>query len=212
MTVRRVLLCALVLLGCDAPSPPPSTPVSSAAVEPTTPVAASEPTNAPASTDAAITDVQRRDAVLALFAGDVDVGALPLHDVDPGTEFDPGLRDRIAPPASSGRVPRVRQEKATVTGALDKDIIRRIVRAHINEIRYCYNQVLVLDPHAGGRVELEFEIAKDGTVSRSTVKSSTVDDKAVAECMAKAVLRWKFPKPTEKSSVAVIYPFVLEAG
>jgi hypothetical protein len=43
-------------------------------------------------------------------------------------------------------VPTVRQAKATVTGALDKDIIRRIVRAHINEVRYCYNQGLARDP------------------------------------------------------------------
>ncbi|MCA9718997.1 MAG: AgmX/PglI C-terminal domain-containing protein, partial [Myxococcales bacterium] len=56
------------------------------------------------------------------------------------------------------RVPMVRQGKAQVQGALDKDIIRRIVRAHINEVRHCYNQGLSKDPNMKGRVAVQFTI------------------------------------------------------
>ncbi len=107
------------------------------------------------------------------------------------------------------RVPQVRQAKATVKGALDKDIIRRIVRAHINEVRACYNTGLTLNPKIGGRIEVEFVIDGKGVVSSSVVKTNTVPDTAVSRCVAKAVKRWKFPKPRGGGLVTVTYPFNL---
>jgi outer membrane biosynthesis protein TonB len=109
-------------------------------------------------------------------------------------------------------VPRVRQSKAAVTGSLDKDIIRRIVRAHINEVRYCYNQGLTRDPALAGKVSIQFTIAASGKVSVATVADSTLSDENVANCIAKAVKRWTFPKPTGGGVVVVTYPFVLEPG
>jgi len=110
------------------------------------------------------------------------------------------------------RVPRVRQAKAKVKGALDKDIIRRIVRAHINEVRYCYNQGLVRDPNLKGRVAVQFTIGPTGKVPVAVVQESSVKDRNVAQCIAKAVKRWSFPKPQGGGNVVVTYPFVLEPG
>ncbi|MEZ4380288.1 MAG: AgmX/PglI C-terminal domain-containing protein [Nannocystaceae bacterium] len=110
------------------------------------------------------------------------------------------------------RVPKVRQAKAQVQGALDKDIIRRIVRAHINEVRHCYNQGLSKDPNMKGRVAVQFTIGGAGNVPSAVVSESTIKDASVGNCIAKAVRRWKFPKPRGGGSVIVTYPFVLEAG
>ena len=110
------------------------------------------------------------------------------------------------------RVPRVRQAKAEVKGALDKDIIRRIVRAHINEVRYCYNQGLVRDPNLKGRVSVQFTIGPTGNVPVAVVQETSLKDGSVGQCIAKAVKRWKFPKPEGGGNVVVTYPFVLEAG
>ena len=110
------------------------------------------------------------------------------------------------------RVPKVRQAKAQVQGALDKDIIRRIVRAHINEVRHCYNQGLSKDPNLKGRVAVQFTIGGAGNVPSAVVSQSTIKDASVGNCIAKAVRRWKFPKPRGGGSVIVTYPFVLEAG
>jgi len=110
------------------------------------------------------------------------------------------------------RVPTVRQAKAEVQGALDKDIIRRIVRAHINEVRYCYNQALARDPNAKGRVAVQFTIGGTGKVPTAVVQESTMKDPAVGSCIAQAVKRWTFPKPEGGGSVIVSYPFVLEPG
>jgi len=109
-------------------------------------------------------------------------------------------------------VPRVRQSKAEVTGTLDKDIIRRIVRAHINEVRMCYNQGLVKDPKLAGKVSVQFTIGASGSVTKSTVIDNTVSDEKVATCIAKAVKRWTFPKPEGGGVVEVTYPFVLESA
>lgn len=109
-------------------------------------------------------------------------------------------------------VPRIRQGKATVGPALDKDIVRRIVRAHINEVRHCYNQGLVKDPDLAGEVKVNFTIGATGKVEKSKVKSTTVADPRVGICVAKAVKRWKFPKPTGGAKVSVNYPFHLSPG
>jgi hypothetical protein len=110
------------------------------------------------------------------------------------------------------KLPQVRQTKAEVKGSLDKDIIRRIVRAHLNEVRYCYNQGLVRDPALSGKVSIQFTISGSGSVSVATVASSTLSDENVASCIAKAVKRWTFPKPEGGGAVVVTYPFVLEPG
>ena len=110
------------------------------------------------------------------------------------------------------RVPRVRQAKASVDGAMDKDLIRRIVRAHINDVRSCYKRGLTKNPNLMGRVAVKFTIAGGGAVESAEVAESSVSDVDVGTCMAKAVRRWKFPKSKDGKSVSVVYPFTLSPG
>ncbi|MEZ4453857.1 MAG: AgmX/PglI C-terminal domain-containing protein [Nannocystaceae bacterium] len=112
----------------------------------------------------------------------------------------------------AARAPQVRVSTAEVTGALDKDVVRRIVRAHINEVRHCYNQALVHDPLLRGRVAIQFSIGAGGDVLAANPSESSVKDPTVGRCIAQAVRRWKFPKPQGGGSVIVTYPFVLESG
>ena len=110
------------------------------------------------------------------------------------------------------RVPQVRQARPEVTGSLDRDIIRRIVRAHINEIRYCYNQSLVRDPTSEGRLVIRFTVDATGAVASALVQESTMKDPDVGTCVARAIRRWRFPSPPSGDLVQVDYPFVLEYG
>ncbi|NVB37749.1 TonB family protein [Pseudenhygromyxa sp. WMMC2535] len=110
------------------------------------------------------------------------------------------------------RVPRIRQAKASVTGNLDKDVIRRIVRAHVNEVRACYETGLSADPSLTGTVEIRFEIDATGKVTSATVASNDSGDEALGQCVAKAAGTWKFPKPAGGGSVTVTYPFKLSPG
>jgi Ca-activated chloride channel family protein len=111
----------------------------------------------------------------------------------------------------NGRVPRVRMAKATVAGSIDKDLVRRVVRSHVGEVRKCYEDGLGRDPNLKGRVVITFTIGKSGKVTASVVAESSVPDDAVGECIAKAALGWTFPDhPSE--SIVITYPFVLEPG
>jgi len=110
------------------------------------------------------------------------------------------------------KVPRVVAGKATVRGSLDKEIIRRIIRRHIREVKHCYSKRLQVNDSLGGRVVIGFTISGTGKVIVSKVKSSTVGDKAVSSCIASAVRRWTFPKPKGGGIVQVSYPFVLRAA
>jgi hypothetical protein len=96
------------------------------------------------------------------------------------------------------------------SGSLEKNDIRNIVRGHIGEIRACYERGLARDPSLTGRVEIQFVIGQGGGVTDVTVASSTLPpaSKAVADCIAAAVLGWQFPDPGGK--VMITYPFVLE--
>jgi TonB family protein len=110
------------------------------------------------------------------------------------------------------RVPAVRSAKAEITGALDREQVRDVVRKHINEVRSCYNAGLTLCPNLNGRVAIEFVIEPNGKVRSAEVLESTHKDTRVPACIAGAVERWRFPKPKDGKPVTVIYPFNLSPG
>jgi TonB family protein len=110
------------------------------------------------------------------------------------------------------RVPRVRVATPTVSGGLDRNIIRRITRAHINEVRHCYNQGLTRNPELEGRVTVDFTINAEGRVTQSSVQDTSLSDERVGTCITRAVKRWKFPKPQGGGFVTVRYPFNLSPG
>jgi hypothetical protein len=116
------------------------------------------------------------------------------------------------PEPASEPAPEVRAvPSAIVDGALDKDIVRRIVRAHIGEVRDCYNRALVEDPKAAGRVEISMLIGADGKVEHAESNASTLPA-SVGECIATAAMRWPFPRSSDGQTVQVMYPFVMEPG
>ena len=106
--------------------------------------------------------------------------------------------------------PRVRQGKLELGPGLDRDIVRRIARAHINEVRHCYNLGLHEQPELSGTVEIEFVIGADGRVRKTKdVTGARLASRDVRRCVAAAVRRWNFPKPKSGKQVTVSYPFTL---
>jgi len=99
-----------------------------------------------------------------------------------------------------------------VKGALSKEIIRRVVRRHINQVRYCYQNELQSNPELYGRVMVKFAIVGNGQVASSVIESSTLSNSTVETCISRAVRRWLFPKPEGGGTVIVSYPFVLHAA
>ncbi len=108
-----------------------------------------------------------------------------------------------------GRAPRIRSGAAMVKGSLSKEVIRRIVHRHINEVKFCYERQLAKRPDLSGRVSVKFIISGTGAVQMAAVASSTVGDPQVENCIAQAVRRWTFPQPEGGGIVIVTYPFML---
>ena len=128
------------------------------------------------------------------------------HGNQGGTGGVTGFSDR------KQKVPVPRIGKGEVSGAgVDKDMIRRIVRAHLNEVRSCYNAGLTKNPNLQGRVTIQFSIVGSGKVASSVVQEDTAKDGSVANCIAKAVKRWQFPRVNGGGTALVSYPFMLQS-
>jgi len=114
------------------------------------------------------------------------------------------LRGRPAP-----KTPDILIGDSSVRGSLDKEIIRRIVRRHLNEVKFCYEEQLIRQPALAGRIVVQFMIARNGQVLSSVLQSSSMKNPAVERCTVQAVHRWQFPEPQGGGLVTVTYPFSL---
>ena len=97
-------------------------------------------------------------------------------------------------------------------GDLDKILVEKVVKKNINQIRNCYSRELNKNPNLAGKISMKFVISKDGTVSKASVKKSSMGNKKVEGCLAEQFKRFKFPKPKGNGIVIVTYPFVFEPG
>lgn len=146
--------------------------------------------------------------------GLMGVGNIGLMGHGPGSGGGPSYGPKNGSGTAFGpkkdRVPKIDSGTVESTG-IDRDMVRRIVRAHINEVRSCYNAGLSKNPNLAGRVLIKFTIMPTGKVATSIVEENTTKDTAVGDCIAKAVKRWGFPK-VSKGTAIVTYPFRLSAG
>ena len=104
-------------------------------------------------------------------------------------------------------VARVAPGKSKVKGALDKDVITRVIRRHQNEVRYCYEVELQKTPSLTGRLTVLFSIDPHGAVSEATVSESTLGNERVNACVLKRMRSWRFPAPQGGGSVSVTWPW-----
>ncbi len=95
-----------------------------------------------------------------------------------------------------------------VSGGLTTQEVQAVIRANLNQIRHCYEQLLQRSPNANGKIKVAFTIGADGRVAAANIQSDTIGDAVMAGCVSGHVQRWKFPNPRGGVSVNVNYPFV----
>jgi hypothetical protein len=83
----------------------------------------------------------------------------------------------------------VRFGEVVVEGTLDRDVARRIARAHITELRRCFDQTIT-GPTAELAGTVEFSLVR-GKVGAIVIDPAFPDD--LADCMKRSVRRWHFP-------------------
>lgn len=95
---------------------------------------------------------------------------------------------------SAMRTPRVVQIRSSgleVTGELPREVVRRIIRRYISQVRRCYEE-------AGneGEGELTFGLLIDGegNVTSATLGTNELSTE-VGECVTRAAPAWRFPAP-----------------
>jgi TonB family protein len=98
------------------------------------------------------------------------------------------------------------------TGILSKQVIRRVVHEHLDEVRLCYEQELASRPILAGWVDVSFVISESGAVQSAEVTESTFGEPNVEQCIAQAVRKWAFPATEGGGIVIVTYPFELSPG
>ncbi len=96
-------------------------------------------------------------------------------------------------------------------GGLDKSLIAAVVQANIGQIKHCYERQLIVDPNIFGKVVAQWTINKDGVVSVSSVKKTTMNSKPVENCILAKIKGWGFPKPKGGGQVLVSYPFLFKS-
>ena len=99
-----------------------------------------------------------------------------------------------------------------ILGALDKSLIDKVIKQNMATIRYCYQRELTKNPALGGKITVKFVIAKDGTVSSASTKSTTMNNPAVEQCINGRFMRFQFPEPKGGGIVIVSYPFIFSPG
>jgi len=101
-------------------------------------------------------------------------------------------------------------------GTIDKEAVRRVIRARLNEIRGCYERELSRLPKGSkleGKVVLAWEIVQKGVAQNVVVKSSTLGNSSVESCIRSRLASWTFPEPPQGMIAEVeSFPFVLKAS
>jgi pSer/pThr/pTyr-binding forkhead associated (FHA) protein len=99
--------------------------------------------------------------------------------------------------------------KVMVNGGMSREMVKRVIDQHLEEITYCYETALMTDPSILGRIVFEWKILMDGHVGETRIVSSSVNSHALHSCIKTSIKGWQFPEPVG-AEVVVSYPFVFD--
>lgn len=100
------------------------------------------------------------------------------------------------------------RREVTVSPNIDRETVRRVIHAHMNQIRHCYERELIASPDLEGKVTVGFVILRDGRVTAAAPRETTIDNPGVPRCVADVIGRLTFPMPASASVAQVSYPFL----
>ena len=112
--------------------------------------------------------------------------------------------------AVGGTVTRASARSVSVQGSIDREAVAKVVNAHLQEVRGCYERALLREPALAGKVVLEWTISLAGKVTTAKTKSSTLKSSAVEACILQSLKSWQFP-PAKGGIVIVSYPFLFNS-
>jgi hypothetical protein len=101
--------------------------------------------------------------------------------------------------------------ESKVLGAIDPELIRKVIRDHADQVRYCYEQQLTLNPKLHGKVAIRWQINSNGRASSPMLVAgdTTLPNDEVGRCIMNRIVTWEFPKPKGGGIAIVTYPWIL---
>ncbi len=117
-----------------------------------------------------------------------------------------------AKPVKEAEAPssQAKLQSIAVKGALDQEVVNRVLRTRLNAFRACYEQsVLRGDPTAQGKVTVKLVIGADGKVTQVTLPSIAKGLGPMSDCLQRMMRRVVFPAPKGGGVVLVQFDLVL---
>lgn len=99
-------------------------------------------------------------------------------------------------------------EETVIMGSIDKEAVEAAIRERKDEFQLCYDRELNGgQPRLAGQVIPTFIIGSEGRVIQGGIKSSSIHNANVEQCVLVVLRRIQFPIPNGVNSVTVTYPF-----
>ena len=95
-------------------------------------------------------------------------------------------------------------------GCVSRELVRQVIRSHLEQVRYCYELSLGRNPGLEGRVRMRIEISLSGSVLGARVLEGIAGAGELGECLSARITTWVFPRL--RSEVVVSYPFAFQRG
>jgi outer membrane biosynthesis protein TonB len=96
-------------------------------------------------------------------------------------------------------------------GGLSKVAVAGVVKAHMQNVKKCYEDELPKHPTLSGAVVLAWTVELDGRVVGTRVAKSSINNSGLETCLVDEVAQWIFPKAPQKTYVNE-FPFVFKSG
>jgi hypothetical protein len=124
--------------------------------------------------------------------------------------------DRSGPPSflpTDGprrRQPVLRDGRTEVSGKLDPNEVRAVIRAHRNEVHHCYQKGLLENDRAAGVVRVVFHLNPSGRAMECRIDEN-LSVSSVGQCICARIQTWRFPQP-EGGMARISYAWTLAPG
>ncbi|MEZ4744126.1 MAG: AgmX/PglI C-terminal domain-containing protein [Bdellovibrionota bacterium] len=96
--------------------------------------------------------------------------------------------------------------KEPLIGKIDPSLIQNTVKEKQFELQICYNLALRRNHRTQGEMSWQWRIDTRGHISDLTLKTSTINDSKMIDCIRRKMAQWKFPRP-KRGSVEVTHSF-----
>jgi len=98
-----------------------------------------------------------------------------------------------------------------VQGSLSREQVSAVIRKHTRRVQACYEKQLVKNPGLAGRIVFEWTVRTNGSTEGVRVRSSSMQNTQVADCIGDLIKGWTFPEP-DGGAVTITYPFLFRAS